>query len=216
MAAAGALLVMTSPASAYEPTARDLQPMPSSWAIGITNFQWKAAKRTSFSRTVLEVRITALYLSIPLKEQESSAIWWRWTPAGRVLWCQLSQWTVTREPSKCGSSLCIRGISVWERLPWKSRFRAETRKSRHLDLTRSESSSLRRNAAEHPISRRVSARWNSIHSELQNSISLWWVRAIWKMIALFVFFLPLLKHLCSGRANPVFWLFFSLFMIMQV
>lgn len=48
--------------------------MPSSWAIGITNFQWKAAKRTSFSRTVLEVRITALYLSIPLKEQESSAI----------------------------------------------------------------------------------------------------------------------------------------------
>lgn len=25
-----------------------------------------------------------------------------------------------------------------------------------------------------------------------------------KMIALFVFFLPLLKHLCSGRANPVF------------
>ena len=48
--------------------------MPSSWAIGITSFQWKAAKRTSFSRTVLEERITALYLSIPLKEQESSAI----------------------------------------------------------------------------------------------------------------------------------------------
>ena len=76
MAAAGALLVMTSPASAYEPTARDLQQAAYAFLMGDWDYQFpmKAAKRTSFSRTVLEVRITALYLSIPLKEQESSAI----------------------------------------------------------------------------------------------------------------------------------------------
>ena len=160
MAAAGALLVMTSPASAYEPTARDLQQAAYAFLMGDWDYQFpmEGGETHLFFKNGAG---STYYSLVSLYPSERTGVFCDLMEVDSCRSRSLmstSQWTVTREPSKCGSSLCIRGISVWERLPWKSRFRAETRKSRHLDLTRSESSSLRRNAAEHPISRRVSAR----------------------------------------------------------
>ena len=178
MAAAGALLVMTSPASAYEPTARDLQQAAYAFLMGDWDYQFpmeggethlffkNGAGSTYYSLVSLyPSERTGVFCDLmEVDSCRSRSLMSTFTvdcDKGTIKMRKLSLYSrdfgmgtpsveipVPRRVSK--SSACSFSIFNEEYI--------ETRKSRHLDLTRSESSSLRRNAAEHPISRRVSAR----------------------------------------------------------